>query len=101
MRQAESLAEEREKEILNVIKSINDLATIMKDLSTLVIDQGTILDRIDFNMDQVVKSVEEGVVQLKKAEQHQKASTSVLIIICLIAAVILMAVIVLVKYAFR
>lgn len=35
------------------VKSIEDLSTIFKELAVLVIDQGTILDRIDFNMEQV------------------------------------------------
>jgi syntaxin 16 len=31
---------------------MNELAVIFKELSTLVIEQGTILDRIDFNIEQ-------------------------------------------------
>ena len=49
----EAFAEERDREVRAILQSINDLGQIMKDLSTLVIDQGTILDRIDANMDQV------------------------------------------------
>lgn len=37
----------------SAVKSIEDLSTIFKELAVLVIDQGTILDRIDFNMEQV------------------------------------------------
>ena len=37
----------------DIAKSIEELATIFKELAVLVIDQGTILDRIDFNMEQV------------------------------------------------
>ena len=49
----EAFAEERDREVRNILQSINDLGQVMKDLSVLVIDQGTILDRIDANMDQV------------------------------------------------
>ena len=49
----DAFAQERDREVRNILQSINDLAQIMKDLSVLVIDQGTIVDRIDYNMEQV------------------------------------------------
>jgi len=47
---------------------VNDLAGVMKDLSVLIIDQGTVLDRIDYNCEMVAVTVEEGRKQLTKAE---------------------------------
>jgi syntaxin 16 len=44
----------RDVEIQQIAKSIEELSQIFKELAVLVIDQGTILDRIDFNMEQVV-----------------------------------------------
>ncbi|KAK8711499.1 hypothetical protein V6N13_146781 [Hibiscus sabdariffa] len=72
LKQSEFSTEEREREITQVVQSVNEIAQIMKDLSALVIDQGTIVDRIDYNIQNVATSVEEGFKQLQKAERTQK-----------------------------
>ncbi|RLN45154.1 hypothetical protein BBJ29_003333 [Phytophthora kernoviae] len=71
---AEDLINERDQEIQRIATSITELATIFKELAVLVIDQGTILDRIDYNMEQVVEQTEKGIEELEKAEQTQKNS---------------------------
>ncbi|KAI8531648.1 hypothetical protein RHMOL_Rhmol11G0152600 [Rhododendron molle] len=66
LRKSEAFTAEREREIQQVVESVNDLAQIMKDLSVLVIDQGTIVDRIDYNIQNVAATVDEGFKQLQK-----------------------------------
>mmetsp|Transcript_7700 Transcript_7700/g.20018 ORF Transcript_7700/g.20018 Transcript_7700/m.20018 type:complete len:231 (+) Transcript_7700:119-811(+) len=70
----ESLVAERDDEIRKIAESIQELSTIFKELAVLVIDQGTILDRIDFNMEQVAEHTRKGVVEIERAEQYQKAA---------------------------
>jgi syntaxin 16 len=88
MKKSEALTAEREREILQIVESVNELQQIMKDLSSLVIDQGTIVDRIDYNVQNVAASVDEGVKQLQKAERTQREGgmvmcATVLIFMCL------------------
>ena len=87
----------RDQEVVKIIESVNELATIMKDLSVLVIDQGTVLDRIDYNVEQVSTHVQEAVKQLVKAEETQKKSWMLVIMTVLCALIGLMIVILLGK----
>ncbi|WZN61051.1 syntaxin [Chloropicon roscoffensis] len=93
-RESENLVAEREKDIQSIVRSVEELATIMRDLSVLVIDQGSVVDRIDYNMEQVATHVEEGVKELVKAEKHQKSSRMMLCIMFLFCACIVMILVV-------
>jgi len=57
LQQSEVGVDQREKEVMGLMQSINDLMDIMHDLSVLVIDQGTMLDRIEFNVQKVAMTV--------------------------------------------
>ncbi|EYU37250.1 hypothetical protein ABFS83_02G094300 [Erythranthe nasuta] len=94
LKKSEAFTAEREREIQQVVESVNDLAQIMKDLSVLVIDQGTIVDRIDYNITNVAASVEDGLKQLQKAERSQKQGgmvmcATVLVIMCFVMLILL------------
>ena len=60
---------QREKEINEIIKSIQSLSMIFKDLQTMVIDQGTILDRIDYNVEETRGFVENAYNELQKVQK--------------------------------
>lgn len=53
--------QERNKQITDLVKSINELAKVYKEMNELVIEQGSLIDRIDFNIEEAVDHVERGV----------------------------------------
>ena len=55
---AETMTKEREKAINSVAESVTELAEIFREIQVLVIDQGTILDRIDYNIEQAATRVD-------------------------------------------
>lgn len=59
----------RDHEITEIAKSIASLAELFKDLATLVIDQGTLLDSVEYNIEQTSVHVAEAVTELKLATQ--------------------------------
>jgi syntaxin 16 len=95
LNRAEAVSIERDREVMKILESVNDLAAVMKDLSTLIIDQGTILDRIDYNCEAVAAAVEQGREELVKAEKHQKNSAAIMCIYLLLVMIVLMLIIVL------
>uniref|UniRef100_A0A914Y340 t-SNARE coiled-coil homology domain-containing protein n=1 Tax=Panagrolaimus superbus TaxID=310955 RepID=A0A914Y340_9BILA len=68
----ENMVREREKEVIKISKSILELNTLFKDLASLVLDQGTILDRIDYNVEQSVIKIKSAFQNVQKAEQYSR-----------------------------
>jgi syntaxin 16 len=60
----DAVIEQRELEINDIAKGIIELADIFKDLQTMVIDQGTMLDRIDYNVERMAVDVKEAEKEL-------------------------------------
>ena len=91
----------RDHEIAQIAKSIEELGSIFKELAVLVIDQGTILDRIDYNMEAVVEHTKTGIKQLEKAEKHQKNARPMKCIMCLLLTITVLVILLLLKYRAR
>jgi len=89
----------RDQEIASIAQSIEELGAIFKELAVLVIDQGTILDRIDYNMEAVVEHTKTGIQQLEKAEKHQKNARPMKCILSLLCLIGVLLIILAVKHA--
>ena len=92
-------ASEREKEIIKVAQSINELAALFKELNVLVIEQGTILDRIDYNIEQTKVKVQQGVGELEKADEYSKKMYTVKCILCLVLLIAILIIVLVAKKA--
>ena len=85
-------------EIQNLAKAINDLAVLFKDLSVLVVEQGTILDRIDYNITEAKQHTEKANVHLEKTLKIEKSSRSRNCIACLAMMILLMVIALVIKW---
>ncbi|XP_011364328.1 probable aminopeptidase NPEPL1 isoform X5 [Pteropus vampyrus] len=63
------MVEEREREIRQIVQSISDLNEIFRDLGAMIVEQGSVLDRIDYNVEQSCIKTEDGLKQLRKLWQ--------------------------------
>jgi len=85
----------RSSEICRIAASISEVHTIFKELAVLVIDQGSILDRIDYQIEQVVHQTKETNVQLLIAERSQKnnRATKCIVLLAVLNALTLLVLI--------
>eukprot|EP01098_Paradermamoeba_levis_P000297 TRINITY_DN10303_c0_g1_i1.p1 TRINITY_DN10303_c0_g1~~TRINITY_DN10303_c0_g1_i1.p1 ORF type:complete len:241 (-),score=81.12 TRINITY_DN10303_c0_g1_i1:14-736(-) len=86
-----TMTAQRQKEIKQLHQSIVELSEVMKEMAILVIDQGTIIDRIDYNIEQSTTHVEQAIEELKQGYETQTSTKSkicILILCVLIIAVV-------------
>ena len=81
----------RDEDLTNLLKSVNELAQIFKDMQTLVMEQGTILDRIDYNIDIASSNISKGKKNITKADKHMKNNCFRNVIIILIVIIFIEA----------
>jgi syntaxin 16 len=88
----------RNNDLDNLLNSVNDLADIFKDMQTLVMEQGSILDRIDYNIDVACSNVSEGKKSIEKADKYQKNNCFRNVIIILIVIIFIEGLLLIFKF---
>lgn len=90
------MSSERTEAIDELVHSISDLAEIFKELSSLVLHQGTILDRIDYNIEQTVEHTTKANQELVIADKRQRCTraTSCILINILMIFILLIALVI-------
>lgn len=69
---------QREREINDIAKGIIELSDIFRELQTMIIDQGTMLDRIDYNVERMATDVKQADTELKVVRLPQLASVELI-----------------------
>ena len=87
----------RDQDLTNLLNSVNELAQIFKDMQTLVMEQGTILDRIDYNIDIASTNVSKGKKNITKADKYMKNNCFRNVIIILIVIIFIEALLIILK----
>ncbi|KAN0004015.1 hypothetical protein ACTFIZ_010179 [Dictyostelium cf. discoideum] len=91
----------RDKEIRNLLKSIYDLTQLFQDISLLVVQQGTLLDRIDYNLNETESKIicgNHNIIITNK--MHKEYRSRLCILMVLVALVVAMVFIFILKRVF-
>ncbi|KAF2763400.1 putative syntaxin family protein [Pseudovirgaria hyperparasitica] len=89
----DTMIAQREREIEDIAQGIIELANIFQDLQAMVIDQGSMLDRIDYNVERMAVDIKGADKELIVATGYQKRSVKrkiMLLLIIVIAGVFIL-----------
>lgn len=91
-----TLLAQREREILKLATGILEISTIFREMESLVVDQGLMLDRIDYNLLRTYEDLKTLDRELTRAQGHQKRTTKckVILLLTLVVFALLIAVLV-------
>ncbi|PHH69157.1 hypothetical protein CDD82_7955 [Ophiocordyceps australis] len=87
---------QREHEIQDIAQGIIELSDLFRDLQAMVIDQGTMLDRIDYNVERMNQDVKGADQELNVASGYQRKTTKrkiILLLLILIAGLFILLIV--------
>ena len=92
------VTKERNKELDQMVNTVNELKNIFQDVSNMVISQGTILDRIDYNTYQGRHNIRRGNRELEESHESLKSGCLRKINQILIIAIFIMSLLIIFKF---
>ena len=95
---SKQVLKKRDTELNKLLNSVSDLAGIFKDMQVLVMEQGSILDRIDYNIDVASTNVVKGKNSLIKANDYHKNNCFRNVIIVLLVCIFIEAFMLIFKF---
>jgi syntaxin 16 len=93
----DSMIRQREQEITKLAQGVLEVSSIFKEMQNMVIEQGTVLDRIDYNIENTKVDLKQANQELNRATHYQKRTQKCKIILLLSLVVLLLFVIVVTK----
>lgn len=98
LEEEEKQHDQHEGRVGELVGNISKLSVLYKQLNNLVVSQGTIIDRIDYNLEQTEEHTSKAVFHLKGADQHASSAFADKVIKMLAITIIMMAVVLGIKY---
>lgn len=94
----DQLLKKRDSELNEIVRGVTNLQEMFKDLHVIVIEQGSILDRIDYNIDIGFNNVSKGKKKIISANEHHKSSCFRNIILFLLICIFVESILILFKF---
>ena len=92
------VVKDRNKEIDQIVKTVNDLKEIFQEVSEMVIFQGTILDRIDYNIYQSRHNIRKGNRDMEETHERIKSGCLRRLNQILIICIFIMSILIIFKF---
>ena len=92
------LLKERDNEVDKIVKGVNNLNEMFKDMNILVNEQGTIFDRIDYNIDIGFDNVVKAKKKINDANESRKGSCFRNVILFLLVFIFVEGILIIFKF---
>ena len=93
-----AVARIKKQEIESIVNQMNGLSDLFRDVSNLVVEQGSVLDRIDFHIQDARGQVQKGNRELQKIMDVENNMRVKAVQICLVNWIVIFTFILLLKH---
>jgi len=97
----EALINDREQGIKDIEKAVLEVNEIFRDLSTLVVEQGSMINSIEANVEASAAETTKATSEIKKASEYQKSARGKMCCLALILMIIIAVIVVVIYFFFR